>query len=447
MHRYLPHTDADRQSMLAVIGISCAEDLFADIPPALRLTSLDLPAAQSELAVSRTVRALAAQNASTAGYDCFMGGGVYDRFIPSVVPSLVSRQEFLTAYTPYQAEMSQGTLQATFEYQSMITALTGHDVANASLYDGASAVAEAMLMAGHATSRHRLVFAGAVDGQARAVCATYGQFNDFSLTHLPPQTNGTFDAQALQSACQDSVAAVVVQSPNAYGIVEDIAAAAAAAHTCGALLIVLTDPVACAVLEAPATLGADICVGEGQPLGLSLSFGGPGFGFMTATNALLRRMPGRIVGQTADANNNRGFVLTMQAREQHIRREKATSNICSNQALCTLAASVYLTAMGPDGLADVARQSAAKARYLHDALVATGHFAPLYDAPFLYEFALRYTGSDFAAWQRRMNDEGILPGIDLSQRDGLANGLLVAATEKYSRAQLDNYVAKAVSNA
>ncbi len=445
MHRYIPNTETDRRAMLDVIGLSSTDELFAAVPEEVCLNRpLKLDGALSEPEVSRRLKALAKQNADTESHVCFLGAGAYDHFIPAVVDSLLQRQEFYTAYTPYQPEISQGTLQAIFEYQSMICMLTGMDVANASMYDGASALAEAALMACRETRRDKVLPARSVHPQSRETLRTYARFQNVTVSEFGCADGAADIAELEKQLGGGDVAAVIVQTPNFFGVIEDLTEVSRLAHAAGALLVVCCDPISLALLKPPGELGADIAVGEGQPLGNTLSYGGPYLGFFAAKEKLLRKMPGRIVGQTVDRSGNPGFVLTMQTREQHIRREKATSNICSNEALCALAATIYLTAMGPHGLREVAAQCLSKAKYAHDALIATGLFSPLFGKPFFREFALEYKG-DVAALNKKMLDAGMLGGYALDKDyPEYSQAWLVAVTEKRTKAEIDALV-KAVT--
>ncbi len=437
---YLPHTAVDRQAMLAAIGVAATEDLFADIPAGLRLDRpLALPAALAEQELARHLRDLAGQNASLGEYACFLGAGAYDHYIPSVVDHVIGRSEFYTAYTQYQPEISQGYLQALWEYQSMICALTGLDVANASLYDGGTALAEAAMMACAATGRQEVVVARAVHPHYRIILGTYAADRGLTVKEAP-FADGATGVAGLAELAGPATAAVIVQTPNFFGCLEDVAAAAELAHKAGALLVVAADPVALGVLEAPGALGADIVVGEGQPLGLPVSFGGPYLGFFAATEKLMRKMPGRIVGQTTDFEGTRGFVLTLQAREQHIRREKATSNICSNEALCSLAAAVYLTAVGREGLREVAELCLKKAHYAHAELVNRKVCQPVFGAPFFQEFAVR-CAKPVAAVNAALRREKIIGGLDLGRYyPELAGCMLLCVTEKRTKAEIDRLV-------
>jgi glycine dehydrogenase subunit 1 len=445
MHRYIPNTERDQREMLDAVGLERLDDLFAGVPENVRLKRpLALGGALSEPEVERRLKALAKQNADTESHVCFLGAGAYDHFIPAVVDSLLSRQEFYTAYTPYQPEISQGTLQAIFEYQSMVCMLTGMDVANASMYDGASAFAEAALMACRETRRNTVLVARSVHPQSRAVLRTYARFQGVAVGEFGCAESGMADLRDLENRLDDSVAAVIVQTPNFFGVVEDLTAVGQLAHAAGALLAACCDPISLALLKPPGEAGADIAVGEGQALGNPLSYGGPYLGFFAAKEKLLRKMPGRIVGQTMDRRGNPGFVLTMQTREQHIRREKATSNICSNEALCALAATIYLTAMGPKGLREAAVQCLSKAKYARDALLETGLFAPLLAGPFFREFALTYKG-DVNALNKKLLNAGFIGGYALEKDyPEYQNAWLAAVTEKRTKAEIDALV-KAVT--
>jgi glycine dehydrogenase subunit 1 len=444
MRSYISNTDADRQAMLQAMGKKSVDDLFAAIPQELQLKrTLDLPSAQSEMEAAQQVKSLANSNRSTDDLVCFLGAGAYDRYIPAVVDQLLIRQEFYTAYTPYQPEISQGTLQAVFEYQSMICALTGLDVSNASLYDGASALAEAMILSCKETGRKSVAVSRTVHPQGREVLRTYARFQGISVTEFGWK-NGVVDMDGLKAALNADTACVIVQNPNFFGCVEDLEQMAQAAHANGSLLVTSCEPISLALLKSPGEAGADIAVGEGQGMGNLLSFGGPYLGFIAARQKLLRKMPGRIVGQTVDAEGTRGFVLTVQTREQHIRREKATSNICSNEALNALAATIYLSAMGKEGLVQAANLSLQKAKYAYDRLVETGKFKPLWNAPFFGEFALTYKGSTDKL-NRQLLAHNILGGYELEESyPELKNGWLVAVTEKRTKEEIDAMVRWAV---
>ncbi len=436
--RYLPNTADDRQAMLAAIGVGSIEDLLVKVPPKARLSRpLGLPPALAETDLVRELRARAARNADADSYVCFLGAGAYDHYVPSPIDHLVRRGEFFTAYTPYQPEASQGTLRTIYEYQTMIAELTGMDVANASLYDGASSVAEAVLMAQAATGRDEVVLAGGLHPLYRRVVATYTRPR-LRLRDVPAP-EGVLDLDAARRALGERTAALVVQSPNFYGVLEDVAAAAGAAHAVGALLVVVTDPVNLGVLEAPGRLGADIVVGEGQGLGVPLSYGGPYLGVFAARQEFVRRLPGRLVGATVDLDGRRGFVLTLQTREQHIRRARATSNICTNVALCALMATIYLAILGKRGLVEVGELAMAKAHYAAERLTAVPGVSLRFRAPFFKEFTLRLPRSPERVVRRLLRDR-ILAGVPLKPFERrLADCLLVAVTEKRTREEIDAF--------
>ncbi|NLO39428.1 MAG: aminomethyl-transferring glycine dehydrogenase subunit GcvPA [Ruminiclostridium sp.] len=444
MSDYIPNTHAQQMEMLEDIGLACMEDLFTSIPQNVRLKrELNLPAALSEMELKAQMRHMSAKNSNTEEYACFLGAGAYDHYIPAVVSNLLGRQEFYTAYTPYQPEISQGTLQAIFEYQTMICRLTGMDVANASMYDGSSALAEAASAACHTTGRKEILAALSVHPESREVLSTYSRFSGNKVTELGSR-DGRLDLADLEAKLSDKTAAVVVQSPNFFGAIEDLKEIAFIIHKAKALLIVSCDPISLAILKSPGELGADIAVGEGQSMGNPLSFGGPYLGFFAAKKELLRRMPGRIVGETVDKEGRRAFVLTVQTREQHIRREKATSNICSNQALNALAATIYLTAMGKQGLKKVALLCTSKAHYAYEQLLKTGSFQPCFQAPFFKEFAVYYNGNTTELNQKLLQ-HGIIGGYDLEkQYPAMKNGYLVAVTEKRTREEIDRFCGKVV---
>ncbi len=425
--------------MLARLACARFEDLLAPVPEGVRLTRpLEVPAAAPEWEVRRRLEALAARNSHTGQMISFLGGGAYDHFIPAAVSHITQRSEFATAYTPYQAEVSQGTLQAIFEFQTAIARLVGLPVANASLYDGATASAEAALVALAETGGKQVVVSEAVHPSTRAVMTTY-----LSGHRLKPRVvktpDGITDPAEVTSRLGRKPGCVLVSQPNVFGQIEDIEALAEAAHARGALLIVCVDPIALGLLEAPGKQNADIVVGEGQSLGLALSFGGPYLGFFAARHELMRRLPGRLIGLTEDGQGRRAFVMTLQTREQHIRRERATSNICTNQGLCALAATVYLSLMGKQGLVRTARLCLQKAHYLADSLSGLTGFRLRYPGPFFKEFVLE-TPTSPATLIRRLGKEGMLAGVDLGRlQNSWRGGLLVAVTEKRTRQQMDRY--------
>ena len=430
MGSYVPSNQEERRQMLAAVGVADYADLFAAIPPQLAVDRLNLPPGLSELEVRQQVEELAGEN--TVFKSCFRGAGAYRHFIPSIVNSVVNKESFLTAYTPYQAEISQGVLQSIFEFQTMICNLTGLDVANASLYDGASAAAEAVSLC-RERKRARALVSAAAPPQVISAIRTYCFGNGMSVD-LVPAPQGVTDPAALARLLREDVCCLYVQQPNYYGLLEDGAALAAAAHQAGARFILGLNPIAAALLPSAGEMQADVAVGEGQPLGLPLSFGGPYLGFMAIKSDLLRRLPGRVVGETVDAQGRRAFVLTLQAREQHIRREKASSNICSNQALCALTAAVYLAAMGPEGLAQAARSCYAHAHYLADGLAKLG-FKLCYEGEFFHEFVTEGP-LDPARLEAALARQGILCGLPLEGRR-----LLWCATELNSKTEMDRLLA------
>lgn len=444
-HRYLPTTEADREAMLKAIGISRLEELFSVVPDRVRLKRpLELPKPLSEPELFRYFRQLAGKNVDVGSVISFLGAGMYEHHIPAVVDYLLSRGEFVTAYTPYQAEISQGELQAAFEFQSMICQLTGMDVANSSMYDGATATAEAAGLACGATRRTRVLVSRAVHPEWRAVLRTYLHGLGYCMEEVPYESEGPESGRtslsALQDALDDGVAAFIVQNPNFFGVIEDGAPMADAVHRVGGLLITAVNPVSLGVLKSPGDWGADIVVGDAQPLGMPMAFGGPSCGFFAVKKPFVRRMPGRIVGQTVDRDGRRGFVLTLQAREQHIRREKATSNICSNQALNALAAAMTMAALGPQGLAELGRLNVQKAHYAHRRLSSLPGVAAPFAAPFFNEFVLRLP-KPAESFLQAMVQAGILPGYHLG-RDypELTDRWLVAVTEVRTKEEVDEFV-------
>lgn len=437
--RYLPHTGEDRQKMLEALGVHSVEELFSEIPQKLRLKGqLDVPPELSEMELWQHLQGLAKANSSMDDLVCFLGGGCYDHFIPSVVDHIISRGEFFTAYTPYQAEISQGTLQSIYEFQTMIAQLTGMDIANASMYDGASALAEASLMAaGSSKGRSKIIVSSAINPLYRQVLASYLRGRENLETKNISVNDGTTDLKALEQEIDDQCAVVLIQQPNFFGCVEQAPEIAQLAHKHGAKLVVCADPISLGIMKAPGDYGADIVVGEGQPLGNSPSWGGPGLGFFAAREEFMRTMPGRIVGATVDAEGKRGFTLTLQTREQHIRRERATSNICSNQALNALAASVYLTVMGKQGLQEVAGLCLQKAHYAQEKITGIPGFAPAFSAPFFKEFTVKCPVAA-AEVNKALLDKGILAGIDLGTFfPEMKDHLLIAVTEKRTRQEID----------
>ncbi|HXE74336.1 MAG TPA: aminomethyl-transferring glycine dehydrogenase subunit GcvPA [Candidatus Xenobia bacterium] len=437
--RYLPKSDAERRAMLAELGRSSMEELFSCISDSYHLKApLNLPAAMSEYEILDYFRQRAAENGGD--YLRLLGAGVYDHFRPVVIDALLSRGEWFTAYTPYQAEISQGTLQAIFEFQTMMCQLTGQEVANASMYDGSTALPEAVMMAMRINGRHRVLVAKTIHPEYREVLRTYARNQKMEITELPYANSGQVDAAALASLLNDQTAAVAVQSPNFFGCLEEIPTLAEAAHKHGALLIdVITEPVSLGLLRPPAE--ADIVAMETQGLGLAPSYGGPYAGVIASKEKFVRSLPGRLAGQTTDSEGRRGFVLTLSTREQHIRREKATSNICTNQALCALAVTIFLSLYGKQGLRELAEQNLAKAHYLADELSKLASVKRRFAAPFFNEFVLQLE-KDVAQVLAQLQQQKILGGVALSRwYPDLKNSLLVCVTETAKRADLDRVVA------
>jgi glycine dehydrogenase subunit 1 len=438
--RYIPHTQAEIAQMLQVIGAPSLEAIFATVPAKFRLQRpLQIPRAASEQELMAELGELARRNANLETHDCFLGAGTYPHFIPSAIDALVSRGEFMTSYTPYQPEISQGTLQAIFEWQTMICGLTGLEVSNASLYDGASAAAEAVLMAMRATRRSRVVASAALHPHYRDVVRTYLSGLDAEWVEAGRAGDGR--TRDMAELVNGETACVLLQQPNFLGAVEDVRAAAEAAHAHGAkLALVVTEALSLALLEAPGALGADIACGEAQSFGVPMGIGGPHLGFLAARQELLRQLPGRLVGETQDAHGRRGYVLTLATREQHIRRERATSNICTNQGLCLLMATIYLALLGPRGLRRLAEMNLAKAEYARQRVRETPGLGLALSAPSFNEFAVRVPDSGRAALGRAL-ERGMLGGLDLaSDAPELGPAVLVCTTELASRAAIDRLV-------
>ncbi len=433
MYKYFPHTQADIDTMLRKVGIESLDDLYAEVPEEVRFKGdYDLPEAKSELEVRQTFDRLCQRNQVLT---VFAGAGVYDHYTPAVVPNIIGRSEFLTSYTPYQAEISQGTLHYIFEWQSMIAELTGLDIANASMYDGCTATAEAVLMANaNAKKTNRVLVSEAVDPRVLDVVRTYARFHGVEIVTIATRDGQTDKADLDRLLGEGSVAGVVVQQPNYYGQVEDFTGYADAIHAQKGLFIVNSPALYLSVLKTPGEWGADIAVGDGQTLGIPMSYGGPYVGYMCCTEKLMRKMPGRIVGMTKDNRGQRVFVLTLQAREQHIRRQKATSNICSNQSLMALWATIYMSVMGKEGVKEAALASYAGAHYLAQQLVATGHFKLTYGGEFFNEFCVDYDG-DTDQLLGRLAQQGILGGVKVG-----GHTLMVAVTEKRTKEEIDQLV-------
>ncbi len=429
---YIPHTEEDKKEMLKRIGVSSFEELLKDIPEGIRVRDkINLPEPLSELEVGKLLREIASQNIST--HISFLGGGSYDHFIPSVIDHILSRPEFYTAYTPYQAEVSQGTLQSIYEYQSLIAELFKMDVSNASMYDGPSALAESLHMARDITQREKALISQALNPLYLEVVKTYGQGLGVELEEIP-ERDGVTDLDSIKERLSDSVACLIIQHPNYYGNLENIFEISEAIHSIGGLLIVSVDPISLGILAPPGEYGADIATGEGQPLGIPLGFGGPYLGIFTTRRDYIRRLPGRLIGETTDREKKRGFVMTLQTREQHIRRERATSNICTNEALCALAAGIYLSLFGKEGIREVAYQCVLKSHYLASRIEEVEGYKLAFQKPFFKEFVIK-TPIEPKKIMEKFIKEGILPGIDIGD-----NRMLIAVTEKRTREEMDKYV-------
>ncbi len=439
VHRYIPNSKTDREEMLKIIGKNKLDDLFTDIPEEFRLNrDLQLDPAKTELEVDRLMKSLASKNKNMDELTCFMGAGAYDHFIPTVVNHLAGRSEFFTAYTPYQPEISQGTLQNIFEYQSLICELTGMDVSNASVYDGSHAAAEAAIMSCAAKKRDKFLVSSTVHPDIKQVLKTYFKFRGLELVEVPMK-DGETDYLALESMTDKSVAGVLIQTPNFFGVIENVAKTSALMKEVKALTVVSVDPISLAILEPPGKLGADIVIGEGQALGNDVALGGPYFGFMAVTDKLKRKIPGRICGQSFDEDGKRAFVLTLQAREQHIRRFKATSNICTNQGLMILKAAIYMNTVGKEGLKDVAVQSMQKAHYMQNLLIEKGIAQPAFDKPFFKEFAVKFN-KPVEELNKALLDAGFLGGFDVNSKYPMPKTMLIAVTEKRTKAEIDAFV-------
>lgn len=438
---FLPLTQEDKRQMLEKIGAASFEALLSGIPRSIPRAELRIPSGITETELLELVEELASQNATTKTHISFLGAGAYEHLIPSVVRYITSRGEFLTAYTPYQPEASQGTLQAMYEFQSLLCDLTGMDVANASLYEGASALAEGCLVALRETERRKIVVASTVHPEYRATLKTYLSQTKVEILEIERDSSGTSDLKQAKLLIDSQTAAVVVEMPNALGYLEEAEILAQAAHQAGALFIVVTHPISLGILKAPGSYGADIVVGEGQSLGTELGFGGPYLGLFACKEKYLRRMPGRIVGMTRDRMGRRGFVLTLQTREQHIRRSKATSNICTNEAMMALGAAVYLGSLGKEGFREVARQNLLKSHYCFEQLTRISGVKPLFHASFFNEFALELP-MDPERLNQQLFKEGFLGGLPLKRwYPELTNGWLVCVTEARSKSQIDRFAA------
>ena len=431
--KFFPQTKEEIEQMLKQAGMNSLDDLYADVPEQIRFRGeYDLPEPMSETEIRSLFDKLGEKNRRLT---VFAGAGCYDHYTPAVVPNIISRSEFLTSYTPYQAEISQGTLHYIFEYQNMMAELTGMDVSNASMYDGSTATAEAAIMALASTKKTDTVLVSAsVDPKVLNVVKTYAHFHGFNV-ELIAENDGATDKEQMDARLEKGgVAGVIVQQPNYHGIVEDFSGFADSCHAHKSLFIVNSVAADLALLKTPGEWGADVAVGDGQSLGIPMAFGGPSVGYMCCTEKLMRKMPGRIVGKTVDNRGQRVFVLTLQAREQHIRRQKATSNICSNESLMALFVTIYMSVMGKEGVKEAAQMSYDGAHYLHDALIATGLFSDKYERPFFNEFCVKYNG-DVDRLQQRFIENGILGGVKVD-----ADTLMFAVTEKRTKEEIDKLV-------
>lgn len=431
--KFFPQTKEEIEQMLKQAGMNSLDDLYADVPEQIRFRGeYDLPEPMSETEIRSLFERLGEKNRRLT---VFAGAGCYDHYTPAVVPNIISRSEFLTSYTPYQAEISQGTLHYIFEYQSMMAELTGMDVSNASMYDGSTATAEAAIMALASTKKTDTVLVStSVDPKVLNVVKTYAHFHGFNV-ELIAENDGATDKEQMDARLEKGgVAGVIVQQPNYHGIVEDFSGFADSCHAHKSLFIVNSVAADLALLKTPGEWGADVAIGDGQSLGIPMAFGGPSVGYMCCTEKLMRKMPGRIVGKTVDNRGQRVFVLTLQAREQHIRRQKATSNICSNESLMALFVTIYMSVMGKEGVKEAAQMSYDGAHYLHDALIATGLFSDKYERPFFNEFCVKYNG-DVDRLQQRFIENGILGGVKVD-----ADTLMFAVTEKRTKEEIDKLV-------
>lgn len=439
-HRYLPTTEQDRKEMLETIGISSVKELFSDIPQSTRAVkdaSVDIDEALSEQALIKHMKELAEKNTTTDTHAYFLGGGVYDHYVPSIVNHVLLRSEFMTAYTPYQPEASQGELQALFEFQSMMCELTGMDVANSSLYDGFTSLGEACNLATSVTKKQQVLYSKALHPQAKEVIQTYAYGMEYDVEEIP-STEFQTDLDKLKESISEDTAAVIIQYPNFFGTVEDLKAIKELLEGTKALLIVMANPLALAVLESPGKLGADIVVGDTQPIGLPMSYGGPHCGYFAVKKKYMRKVPSRIVGQTLDSEGKRGFVMTLQTREQHIRREKATSNMSSNQALTALATSVFLSAVGKEGLQEMAQQNINHAHYVKNTLAEKG-LTVLSSDTFFHEFVVQLS-KPVSEVNKALLKQNIIGGLDVSKELDTENAMLICVTEKRTKEEMDSFI-------
>jgi glycine dehydrogenase subunit 1 len=432
MNKYIPHTALDLETMLAACGVTSVDELFSDVPKSVLFQrDYDLPAGQSELEVMDQIERLASQNHSQM--IPFVGAGSYDHYVPTIIKPLASRSEFATSYTPYQPEVSQGTLTYIFEFQTMMSRLLDLPVANASMYDAFTAAAEAAMMMNAVTKRNKIYLAPTAHPSYKRVIETYARFRGFEVLPLP-EVNGRVDLVASAGLMNDTVSGVIVQSPNFYGLIEDVTSLSNKLHEHKGLMTLAVNPLAFAIIKTPGEMNVDIVVGDAQPFGIGLQYGGPYIGFVVSTDALVRKLPGRIVGETVDVDGKRAYVLTLRAREQDIRRDKATSNICSNQSLNVLAASIFLSTMGPAGLKEMANQNYQKAHYAHELITNLPGFSKVYDEKFFNEFVVQ-TPYEYAVVKRALEQASMVPGVDLG--DGK---ILFCVTEKRTKLQIDQLV-------
>ncbi|MCA0147640.1 MULTISPECIES: aminomethyl-transferring glycine dehydrogenase subunit GcvPA [Rossellomorea] len=440
-HRYLPMTEQDQREMLEQIGVDSVNDLFEDIPEQVRFKGdYNIKEAKSETELVKELTKMAAKNADLKSHTSFLGAGVYDHYMPIIVDHVLSRSEFYTAYTPYQPEISQGELQAIFEFQTMICELTGMDVANSSMYDGGTALAEAAMLSAGQTRRKKVLVSSTVHPESRDVLRSYAKGQYIEVVEIP-HTDGVTDVEELKKLMSDEIAAVIVQYPNFFGRVEELKAIEEVAHGEKAMFVVSSNPLALGALTPPGKLGADIVIGDAQPFGIPSAFGGPHCGYFAVNKKLMRKVPGRLVGQTVDEDGIRGFVLTLQAREQHIRRDKATSNICSNQALNALAASVAMTALGKQGVKEMAIQNIQKAHYAKEALKAKG-FLVAFEGPSFNEFVIK-VNRPVKEINQKLLEKDMIGGYDLGlMDDSLTQHMLVAVTELRSKDEIDAFAAE-----
>lgn len=440
MFPYIPNTEKETKDVLDFLKMKSMDDLYYDVSDDVKLKrDLNLESGLSELEVEKRLKDMSIKNKSIEDLTCFLGAGSYDHYIPAVIKYLTGRSEFYTAYTPYQAELSQGTLQSIFEYQSMICNLTGMEVSNSSMYDGATATMEAASLAVVSTKRKTVIVSKSLNPETRKVLKTYLKFKGHNLIEVD-LNDGVTDIEKVKGLLNKDVAAVIIQTPNFFGLLEDVEELEKVVHSNKSLLIMNVDPISLGILKSPGSLGADIVVGDGQCLGANMSFGGPGLGFMNTTKKLMRKMPGRIVGETEDVDGNRGFVLTLQAREQHIRREKATSNICSDQTLMSIGAAMYMATLGKEGIKEVAKQCLAKSHYTYNELIKSGKYKPVFNKPFFKEFAIRSKASPCEI-NKELLKSNILGGYNLEKvYPEYENSMLLCVTEKRTREDIDKLV-------